>query len=56
MSPVVTFAFWTDKDKTVMAFGHFEWHKKVDFTIFAMVHVYDRILSPLHPGYTTIAG
>ncbi len=49
----MTFAFGTDKHETIMSSGHFERHEKVDVTIFTMVHVYDRILSPLHPDYTT---
>ena len=54
MPPVMAFTFRADKYETVMLFCHFQWHEKVDVTIFTMVHVYDRISSPLHPGYTTI--
>ena len=56
MSPVMAFTFWTDKYEPVISSGHFERHEKVELAIFTMVHIYDRILSPLHPNYTTIAG
>jgi hypothetical protein len=48
MSPVMALTFWADKHGAIMSSRHFQWHQEVDVTIFTMIHIYDRISSPLH--------
>ncbi len=55
MAPFVALAFWTNKLYTFLSDSQFQWNQKIYITIFTMIHIYYRILSPLHQGYTTIS-
>jgi hypothetical protein len=48
MSPVMALTFWADKHSPVVLLCHFQWYQEVDVTFLAMIHIYDRISSPLH--------
>lgn len=54
VTPVSALTFRTDKLDVLGLPGRFQWDEKINVAILTMIHMYYRIMSPLHSHYTIL--